>query len=111
VPGSAKPRGPVPRSPSERILARLVLDPVSGCHVWPGAVSMKGYPQIQTGSMLDGTRRPRRCHRVLFDPPRGLVVHHWCENKLCLNPEHIEFVTPGQHSLIHDTAANARAGQ
>ena len=64
------------------------------------------------GSSADGTRHPRKCVRILFDMPDSLEPHHWCRNKRCLNPDHIEWVTHAQHSVIHkDGVIRARAAR
>ena len=106
-------RGPIPRSIVERIAAKVVVDE-GGCHIWQGATSMKGYPQIQTGSMADGTRRPRRAHRVLYQAlhgplSQGVDVHHTCGNKLCLNPEHLTSLSHAEHSLVTATSRTSFA--
>jgi len=40
--------------------------------------------------------------RLLRGPiPAGLELHHCCENRLCVNPEHPRAVTRGEHLSEH----------
>lgn len=108
-------RGPVPRSVEERIADHVVVNE-RGCHVWQGATSTKGYPQMTTGSMADGTRRPRKVHRLVWgaahgELPDGICLHHTCEDKRCVNLEHLAPVEHGEHSrLHHDLPITCRRG-
>lgn len=50
------------------------------------------------GSKVDGTRRARVAHRVVFERARGPVpqgkeLDHLCRNRKCVNPSHLEVVT------------------
>lgn len=65
----------------------------SGCHVWTGALSC-GYGQFGVAHA-----RPRRAHRIAYEYakgaiPEGLQIDHLCRNTRCVNPEHLEAVTP-----------------
>lgn len=45
-------------------------------------------------------------YRVIYEDihgpiPDGLVAHHRCENPQCVNPEHIELITQGEHIAEH----------
>lgn len=98
-------RGPIPRPIVERVTNLMVVDE-SGCHIWQGTLNTRGYPQMQSGSMVDGSRRPRRVHWLLWTelhgrPPEGFDIHHRCENKLCVNPGHLELLEHGEHTRIH----------
>ena len=76
----------------------------------PGALRVIGeqFAERCAGGTLKG--RPdsnrfayRAIYELLRGPiPRGLVVHHTCENPRCVNPWHIELMTRGQHILAHE---------
>ena len=69
----------------------------SACREWAGYVAVTGYGQ---------TGRNTLAHRQAYEEhvgsiPEGMVVHHLCENKLCVNPEHMTLVTRAEHVVIH----------
>jgi hypothetical protein len=33
--------------------------------------------------------------------PRGLQLHHRCQSKSCVNPDHLEVVSPRDHTNLH----------
>lgn len=77
---------------------------VSACVLWTGATH-EGYPMISD----------RRAHRVAYEAthgaiPPGHVIHDTCDTKLCVNPDHLEAMTPRVHMLLHRSweASHAR---
>lgn len=61
----------------------------SGCIEWTGAKMGNGY-----GIARLGKGRSRAAHRVAFeiafsDVPDGLLAMHICDNRLCVNVDHI----------------------
>ena len=71
------------------------------CWIWEGSIGTRGYGQITW--KIDG-RRPK-AHRVsyqLFVGPiqAGFVLDHLCWNTSCVNPVHLEPVTPHENIVV-----------
>ena len=78
----------------DKILARIKI--VGNCHEWQGGHSGHGrgggYPRMWLDGHTVAVRRVVYTHYHGFIP-RRLQVDHICENRLCLNPDHLELVT------------------
>ena len=66
------------------------------CWLWTGATQTRGY-----GSVGVGNGRTALAHRVAYQQtvgpiPDGMTIDHVCENKVCVNPDHLEVVTRAQ---------------
>lgn len=73
------------------------IDPKTGCWIWQGSQA-SGYGQLS----YRGGGRPKWAHRVYYeevygDIPEGHEVHHICHVRNCVNPEHLEVLTPRVH--------------
>lgn len=68
-----------------------------GCWNWTGRLNWCGY----------GVRGGKKAHRAVYEElvgpiPSGMDVHHKCENKRCVNPEHLEPLNPRDHQMRHN---------
>lgn len=63
------------------------------CWVWRGNKDKDGY------GIFGLRRKNRRAHRVSYYAyygmiTKGMVIHHECRNKSCVNPKHLKEATP-----------------
>lgn len=84
---------------ADRFWAKVAIQPV-GCWLWTGALAGKGYGHLR----VDG--RDVYAHRFAYEAmvgrvPDGMHIDHvktrGCTHKNCVNPEHLEPVTPGEN--------------
>lgn len=67
------------------------------CWVWQGKLSL-GYGDF----CMDG--RCQKAHRWAYEfakgpIPKGMHIDHLCRNRACVNPDHLEVVTPQANTL------------
>ena len=81
----------------ERIKAKVIVDPSTGCWLWQGYTSPRGYGQIK----YEG--KAWWVHRLAFaamvgEIPAGLTIHHECIISSCCNPDHLLLSTRSDNS-------------
>lgn len=90
----------------ERFYAKVHFK--SGCWPWLSDVTRAGYGRIT----IDYKRY--MAHRVAYELwvgpiPEGLQLDHLCRNPSCVNPLHLEPVTPRENLMRGETLASANA--
>jgi hypothetical protein len=79
-----------------------------GCWIWTAYKNKKGY-----GKTGRKTSTERYAHRFMYETfvgpiPAGLHIDHLCKNPSCVNPKHLEPVTPRENLIRGDRIQNAR---
>lgn len=88
-------------------LSRIIIDPNTGCWIWTGFVHKKtGYGQVKMVN-ADGSRKSKSAHTAFYESvrgslPEGLEPDHTCNNKVCVNPSHMEPVTHAENCRRRD---------
>lgn len=73
-----------------------------GCWNWTGYKTQYGY-----GLLRKTTSPERSVHRLSWTLhvgpiPEGMQVHHTCMNRGCVNPDHLEVISPAEHTRLHN---------
>jgi hypothetical protein len=75
-------------------------DPATGCWNWLRNRGPDGYGKARRGGRL------LPAHRAAWEDLHGPVapnidIHHKCENRACVNPDHLEPVPETHHGRLH----------
>jgi len=84
----------------ERLRSKIALAWNTGCWLWTGCLTRKGY-----GSLSGGRKgKTALAHRFVFQLANGPFtgsLDHACDNKRCVNPEHLRVMSSGDNTRRH----------
>jgi hypothetical protein len=74
-----------------------------GCWEWRRKITSRGYGilEVEPGRAMHAHRWVWLRERGELDP--GCHLHHTCGNRLCVNPAHLEALSPEDHQRMHKT--------
>ena len=79
-----------------RTMKQLWVENPGGCWLWVGSIMPNGYGQKKH------LQRNGPAHRWMYEQrigpiPAGMQIDHVCNVRHCVNPEHLEVVTPEEN--------------
>lgn len=97
------------RQTISNVLLRVVPDP-GGCWIWTGRRGRDGYGYI------DADNRAHTAHRYIYrqfvtEVDSALHLDHLCRVRCCVNPDHLEPVTPRENIRRGDGWSGRHARQ
>lgn len=81
---------------TDRFMGKVRINESTECWEWTAYLADHGYGYFWMGG------KNRRAHRVAYAARNGkiatgLVIDHLCRTRHCVNPDHLEAVSPGEN--------------
>ena len=77
----------------QKILSHIFTDENSGCWIWKGQIANSGYGKLKIKDEVHGTKAEsaKEVSYMAFIEPiaQDTIIRQNCNNRLCVNPEHL----------------------
>lgn len=81
----------------QRFLEKVEVDAETGCWLWTARIDDSGYGRFNRGPGLSPLAHRYAYEEYVGPIPDGLEIDHLCRVRHCVNPWHLEAVTPLQN--------------
>ncbi len=99
--------GSVP--PFKRLLRGYTVNQLTGCWVWSGHTYKNGYGVRKAfGKDVSAHRFSYELHKGSI--PHGMMVLHSCDNKRCINPDHLRVGSHSENMAEASSRGRMRSG-
>ena len=87
-----------------KLFENIFINPISGCRDFIGPRITAGYGDVRYNSKHYSAHR--LSYSIFIGPiPNGFDLHHRCENRACVNPQHLTPLSRSGHVAEHPLPA------
>lgn len=91
---------------------RIEMIPESGCWIWLSYVDVHGYGVSSVPRRFHAPGNKGYAHRLFYESmrapiPPGMVLHHTCRVRCCVNPDHMQPMTNVENVLEPQSVSNS----